>query len=151
MNFSPASPKRGNEISFFSIFLLILSSLPRLFMWHCSNGTACAAFSIWLSALRLCMTLSTQRPGGWEGNKAKRRIKLPTKKGENSSFNAERMSYRHNLANPAPIWFVSRAAAHRFWLMPNQVPTGPLTPLGVCMRSVEGHEKKFYHIFLSEM
>ena len=69
------------------------------------------------------------------------------KKGENSSFNAERMSYRHNLANPAQIWFVSRAAAHRFSLMPNQVPTGPLTPLGVCMRSVEGHEKKFYHIF----
>ena len=69
------------------------------------------------------------------------------KKGENSSFNAERMSYRHNLANPAQIWFVSRAAAHRFWLMPNQVPTGPLTPLGVCMRSVEGHEKKILSHF----
>ena len=58
------------------------------------------------------------------------------------------MSYRHNLANPAQIWFVSRAAAHRFWLMPNQVPTGPLTPLGVCMRSVEGHEKKVLSHFL---
>ena len=65
---------------FFPFFSLILFFLPRLFMWHCSNGTACAAFSIWLSALRLCMTLSTQRPGGWEGNKAKRRIKLLTKK-----------------------------------------------------------------------
>ena len=31
--------------------------------------------------------------------------------------------------------------------MPNQVPTGPLTPLGVCMRSVEGHEKKILSHF----
>ena len=59
------------------------------------------------------------------------------------------MAYRHNLANLAQIWFVSRAAAHRFWLMPNQVPTGPLTLLGVCMRSVEGHEKTILsHFFI---
>ena len=46
------------------------------------------------------------------------------------------MAYRHNLANPAQIWFVSKVAAHRFWLMPNQVPIGPLTPLGVYMCNV---------------
>ena len=43
--------------------------------------------------------------------KAKRRIELPTKNGENCSFRSERTAYRHNLANPAQIWFESRAAA----------------------------------------
>jgi hypothetical protein len=73
------------------------------------------------------MTLNIQRPGGWEGNKAKRRIKLLIKI-MRKIFNTERIAYRYNLANPALIWFVSRAAAHRFWLMLNQVPFGPLTP-----------------------
>ena len=55
------------------------------------------------------MTFGTQRLG----RPAKLNVEsnCSQKNGENCSFRSERTAYRHNLANPAQIWFESRAAA----------------------------------------
>ena len=81
--------------------------------------------------------------------KAKRRIELLTKNGENCSFRSERTAYRHNLANPAQIWFESRAAApdlapwRRSRAIPCAVPWATMQNHQTkCTVSCIGREKK---------